>query len=95
MAIGVLEVGDVAKMLNVSSITVYRLAKAGKIPARKVGRVWRFNRDVIASWLAGNTWEERLDTLLGKIWTRTEGVSTEKVKREIDLAVKEVRSQVK
>ena len=94
MAIDVLEVRDVAKMLNVSSITIYRLAKAGRIPARKVGRVWRFNKDVVASWLTGNTWEERVDNLLSKVWARTEGITPEKVKKEVDLAIKEARSEV-
>jgi len=95
MAVDVLGVRDVARMLNVSSITVYRLAKKGKIPARKVGRCWRFSRDVVAAWLAGNTWEERIDGLLSKIWARTKGVSPEKVKKEVDLAIKEVRLKAK
>ncbi|MFH1563460.1 MAG: helix-turn-helix domain-containing protein [Nitrospirota bacterium] len=92
MALDVIDVRNVANILNVSSITIYRLAKRGKIPARKVGRCWRFNRDTIAAWLAGNTWEEQLDAFLTKIWAMTENIPSEKVEEEVELAIKEVRA---
>src|SRR3982750_2486950 len=37
--------------LQVNLRTVYRLIKAGKIPAVRVGRQWRFRKRDIDSWL--------------------------------------------
>jgi len=38
-----LTIDEVAKRLKVARSTVYRMAKEGKIPATKIGRVWRFS----------------------------------------------------
>ncbi len=38
-----LTIDEVAKLLKVARSTVYRMAKEGKIPATKIGRVWRFS----------------------------------------------------
>ncbi|MGD8452831.1 MAG: helix-turn-helix domain-containing protein [Phycisphaerae bacterium] len=40
---------EVAGLLRVSLATVYRLAARGELPAHKVGRVWRFQREAIAN----------------------------------------------
>ena len=37
-------VDEVVDLLRISRDTVYRLVAAGKLPARKVGRQWRFSR---------------------------------------------------
>jgi excisionase family DNA binding protein len=42
---------EVAVYLRVSTATVYRLARAGQIPATRVGRSWRFHRRLIDEWL--------------------------------------------
>jgi excisionase family DNA binding protein len=34
---------EVAKLLKIAPATVYRMARNGKIPAVKIGRVWRFS----------------------------------------------------
>jgi excisionase family DNA binding protein len=39
-----LTVDEVVDLLRISRDTVYRLVAAGKLPARKVGRQWRFPR---------------------------------------------------
>lgn len=44
---------EVADELRVGRATVYRMAIAKKIPARKVGRQWRFSRARLKEWLAG------------------------------------------
>ena len=46
----VLTVTDLCSYLNVSRDTVYRLLKAGRLPAFKVAYHWRFNRDEIDRW---------------------------------------------
>src|SRR5689334_11250591 len=42
---------EVLKYLQVNLRTVYRLIKAGKIPALRVGRQWRFRKSDIDAWL--------------------------------------------
>ena len=42
---------EVLKYLRVNLRTVYRLIKAGKIPAVKFGRGWRFRKTDIDAWL--------------------------------------------
>ena len=50
----VFTVDDLAAYLNLPKRTIYKLAQEGKIPGHKVGRHWRFHREVIDRWL-GNT----------------------------------------
>lgn len=47
----VLTVPEVAEFLKLAPSTIYRLAKAGKLPGRKVGGAWRFSRQGIGEWL--------------------------------------------
>ena len=41
---------EVAQYLRLAEATIYRLAQAGEIPAVKVGRAWRFKRELIDEW---------------------------------------------
>jgi excisionase family DNA binding protein len=45
----VFTVQDLAPYLKVHPSTVYRLLKAGKLPAFRVGSAWRFNLEEIDS----------------------------------------------
>jgi excisionase family DNA binding protein len=47
----VMTVPELAERLNVSTITIYRLLKAGQLPAFRVGSDWRFSADAIAQWM--------------------------------------------
>lgn len=38
-----LTIEEVAKRLKVGKSTVYRMVKEGRLPATKIGRVWRFS----------------------------------------------------
>src|SRR5216110_3523868 len=42
---------EVLEYLQVNLRTVYRLIKAGRIPAVRVGRQWRFRKADLDSWL--------------------------------------------
>jgi excisionase family DNA binding protein len=42
---------EILEYLQVNLRTVYRLIKAGKIPAVRVGRQWRFRKRDIDAWL--------------------------------------------
>jgi excisionase family DNA binding protein len=45
---------EVMDYLQVNLRTVYRLIKAGRIPAVRIGRQWRFQKKDIDAWLDGN-----------------------------------------
>jgi excisionase family DNA binding protein len=46
---------EAAEYLSVHVRTIYRLAKNGEIPGRKVGGSWRFKKDALDEWLS---WKE-------------------------------------
>jgi excisionase family DNA binding protein len=41
---------QVAELLQLHILTVYRLAESGELPAFKAGRQWRFAREAIEEW---------------------------------------------
>ncbi|MGQ0617780.1 MAG: helix-turn-helix domain-containing protein [Acidimicrobiia bacterium] len=47
-----LTVAEVAELLRVSSMTVYRLIKAGEIGAVRVGRSYRLREDDVDAYLS-------------------------------------------
>ena len=49
----VLTPAQLAELLQVDEKTVRDLARRGEIPARKVGREWRFSRRAVLDWLGG------------------------------------------
>jgi excisionase family DNA binding protein len=52
MAKKIMTVSELAQHLSVHRITIYRLLKGGTLPGFKIGRVWRFDLDDIANWMA-------------------------------------------
>lgn len=42
-----------AKLIGVHLNTIKKLAKNGEIPARRIGRNWRYSRDELREWLKG------------------------------------------
>jgi excisionase family DNA binding protein len=48
----ILTIKQVALYLRVTDRTIYRLAAAKKIPAFKVGGMWRFRRGELDQWIA-------------------------------------------
>lgn len=43
---------EAAEYLSVHVRTIYRLAKNGDIPGRKVGGSWRFKKDALDEWIS-------------------------------------------
>ena len=43
---------EIAKYLKLHAITICKLSKQGKIPSIRIGRVWRFDKEVIDEWIA-------------------------------------------
>ncbi|MBM4339953.1 MAG: helix-turn-helix domain-containing protein [Deltaproteobacteria bacterium] len=44
---------EAADYLSIHVRTIYRLAKNGDIPCRKIGGSWRFKKDALDEWLSG------------------------------------------
>ena len=49
-----LTTSEVANILRVSDRTVQLLADKGELPAVRVGKRWRFTREVIRKWVTGS-----------------------------------------
>ncbi len=43
---------EIAGYLKLHAITICKLAGEGKIPAIRIGRVWRFDKDAIDKWIS-------------------------------------------
>jgi excisionase family DNA binding protein len=43
---------ELARYLKLHEITICKYAAEGRIPAVRIGRVWRFDREVIDKWIA-------------------------------------------
>lgn len=50
----VLTIDELATYLKVSKSTLYKLVQEGTVPGQKVGRHWRFRREMIDRWLGNN-----------------------------------------
>jgi excisionase family DNA binding protein len=53
--VGIMTVHDVADYLRLSEAKVYRMAKEGHVPAIRMGKTWRFRRDLIDDWIRRET----------------------------------------
>ena len=42
---------ELAQLLRVNRTTIYRLLKNSDLPAFKVGKEWRFQREAVESWI--------------------------------------------
>jgi len=43
---------EAAEYLSIHVRTIYRLAKNGEIPGRKIGGSWRFKKSALDEWLS-------------------------------------------
>ena len=50
-----LTIGELSEYLKLPEETIYKYARAGRIPASKVGRHWRFELTQIDQWVAGHS----------------------------------------
>jgi excisionase family DNA binding protein len=46
-------ISDLAEYLQVSKSSLYKLVQNGRVPGQKVGKHWRFHKDVVDEWLRG------------------------------------------
>ena len=47
----ILTIEEAASFLQISKKSLYKLAKEGKIPGKKVLNKWRFERDSLKAWI--------------------------------------------
>lgn len=54
---------EAAKYLRIGIVTLKKKARAGRIPAAKVGRAWRFRKSELDEWLhyGGEMYERQVD----------------------------------
>jgi excisionase family DNA binding protein len=57
-------VKEAAAYLRLNYMTLYRLAREGKIPASKVGGNWRFKKTMLDQWLSSQTRAARGEILV-------------------------------
>ncbi len=46
-------ISDLAEYLQVSKSSLYKLVQNGRVPGQKVGKHWRFHKEVVDEWLRG------------------------------------------
>jgi len=49
----ILTLEEASQLLRISKEALYQYARGGRIPAKKVGRQWRFIRTQVINWLEG------------------------------------------
>lgn len=54
----VLDMEEACQFLKLSKPMLYKHVRAGKIPAFKVGRIWRFHRNSLDEWVRGRVSED-------------------------------------
>ena len=57
----ILNVEEVAEILHLHVMTIYRLVKGGKLPGFKVGGRWRFHRSALDDWMVDRAQVARLE----------------------------------
>ncbi|MDO5308782.1 MAG: helix-turn-helix domain-containing protein [Planctomycetia bacterium] len=51
----ILDLDQLCSYVNLSKSTVYKLLQTGRFPGVKIGRLWRFKRDLVDRWLLTQT----------------------------------------
>ena len=93
----IMDVEEIAEYLGFSAKKIYRLVETNKIPASKVGRQYRFMKEMIDCWLENKNilttpnWGQRLDQVLARMRTRALGISAQEIEQEIKKARLEKR----
>ena len=66
----ILTLKEAARRLRLSRVTLYRLARQGKLPGRKVGHSWRFHQADLDSWIRRRPLKGRLGRALRELKDR-------------------------
>ena len=75
---------EMAKYLKLHEITICKLAAEGKIPAVRIGRVWRFDKNAVDEWITkGQRTDQPVKRSKAKATSKTEKKKSAKKKRSI------------
>lgn len=58
MDMEILDMKGACEFLKIAKPTLYKYVRAGKIPAFKVGRIWRFHKESLDTWVRGRVSED-------------------------------------
>ena len=50
----VMDIKELSEYLGIGKSKIYSLIRAKKIPASKIGKQYRFSKDIVDSWLKNN-----------------------------------------
>jgi len=98
----ILTTKEVASYLKLHEITVLKHASKGLIPAIRIGRVWRFDKDIIDEWLQHN-YQRMIDikpdhnsvSIIYKTISRSrQGLSINALKEKTGIERKEIRAVI-
>ena len=81
-----LTVDEVAALLKLSPVTVYRELVKRQLPGFKVGNQWRVRRDILEDWMEEKSgWVKRFDRLWSSSQRRGKrlGITEAAVEREV------------
>jgi excisionase family DNA binding protein len=53
--VAIMTVHDVAEYLRLSEAKVYKMANEGRVPALRMGKTWRFKKELIDEWIRRET----------------------------------------
>lgn len=62
----IMNLEEVAKYLKMKPQTIYLWAQKGNIPAVKLGKEWRFRKDIIDEWL-NQRFDEKFKPIIDKL----------------------------
>ncbi len=68
----ILNIEEVAKYLKMKPQTIYTWAQSGKIPAAKIGKEWRFRKDIIDEWFNQHI-DEKFQPLVKQLEQKKKG----------------------
>lgn len=96
----IMNIEETAEYLGFSTKKIYRLVEENKIPASRIGRQYRFMKDIIDTWLRENTvyegpgWNKRLNIVL-KNMRKNADTTENDISEEIKKVRKEHRDKTK
>jgi excisionase family DNA binding protein len=53
--LAIMTVHEVAEYLRLSEAKVYKMANEGRVPALRMGKTWRFKKELIDEWIRKET----------------------------------------
>lgn len=66
----ILTVKEVAEYLRMSEAKIYRLVKQGALPVVRIGKTWRFRKDLLDEWMKACSRREAQVALAGDVLVR-------------------------